>query len=66
MSQPFDLSKAQDSAERMALTQAHYYTTLVRSGVPPEQAVQLAMHYIATVLQFGAQLNRLQKPGGEK
>lgn len=64
MSQPFDLSRAQDSAEGLALTQAHYYETLVRNGVPPEHAVQMAIHYIAAFLQLGAQLAARKQPDG--
>lgn len=65
MSEPFDLSKMQDGAERMALMQAQFYDTLVRSNIPPEIAVALAQHYIATIITAAFQM-QAQQQGGKK
>lgn len=52
MSEPFNLSQAQDGAERMALMVAQYYDTLIRQGMPQEVATQLAQGYQMALFQL--------------
>lgn len=65
MSDPFDLSKAQDSAERMALLAAQFYGGLIRSDVPGAVAERLTAAYLQVIAQLSLGMWRTAQPDRE-
>lgn len=73
MSDDLNISQAEAGIEAFGLLIAHYYDTLVRSGMPVETAATLTLAYQQQQLQqaagrlawasFGAWLRNQQKKG---
>lgn len=53
-----DIASKQEQVEGTALLVASYYETLIRNGVPPDAAAQLASEWQATILKMVDESNK--------